>query len=194
MIIYRDEEIILSENNSIILPDSYRTLMIGNKIDQCTTRDIVSKIVQFNADDVNAVDRKPIRILINSNGGVVYDGFAIINAILSSKTHVITENIGQASSMAFPIFLAGHKRLVHPHSVFMYHGLAWGSYTDVANLERTTDELKRLTKMMDNIIINNTSITQDRLDEVKKLRIDWYIRAEEAVIWDIGEIMGSETV
>ena len=64
----------------------------------------------------------------------------------------------------------------------------------MANLERTTDELKRLTKMMDNIIINNTSITQDRLDEVKKLRIDWYISAEEAVIWDIGEIVGSEAV
>jgi len=64
----------------------------------------------------------------------------------------------------------------------------------VANLERTTDELKRLTKMMDNIIINNTSITQDRLDEVKKLRIDWYISAEEAVIWDIGEIVGGEAV
>ncbi|MBQ3441314.1 ATP-dependent Clp protease proteolytic subunit [Candidatus Saccharibacteria bacterium] len=84
---------------------------------------IVDSIIAFNREDRDILieERKPIRMYINSPGGDIIDGFAIVGAIKVSKTPIYTINVGQWSSMAFLIGITGHKRFSLPDMTFLMH-------------------------------------------------------------------------
>ncbi|MCQ2534308.1 MAG: ATP-dependent Clp protease proteolytic subunit [Clostridia bacterium] len=63
----------------------------------------------------------PIRVVINSPGGSVSDGFAIIDAMESSPCEIITMATGIAASMAAVILAAGNKRYATPRTEIMIH-------------------------------------------------------------------------
>lgn len=71
--------------------------------------DIVHHIIQYNRDDENipTENRKPIKLYVNSPGGDIYEGFALVDAIQLSKTPIYTYNVGTCASMAFLIYIAG---------------------------------------------------------------------------------------
>lgn len=63
-----------------------------------------------------------VRIIINSPGGRVDEGFALYDLLRSLEgVTVITEAIGQCSSIATAAFLAGSVREVHPHTTSLVH-------------------------------------------------------------------------
>jgi ATP-dependent Clp protease protease subunit len=64
---------------------------------------------------------KPIKILINSPGGQVTEGQAVVDAIISSRCQIITVAMGQALSASFDIWLAGDYRVVYPNTQLMMH-------------------------------------------------------------------------
>ncbi len=84
---------------------------------------IVDNIMAYNREDydIPVEERKPIRLYINSPGGDVNEGFAVISAIELSKTPVYTINIGTWYSMAFLIGISGHKRFSLPYMTFLMH-------------------------------------------------------------------------
>ena len=102
----------------IVSPEQYAVLPRG-----AATANILECIMDINRADtgIPVAERKPIVIYINSPGGSVVDGFAIIAAIEASKTPVVTVNIGEWSSMAFLIGIAGHLRLSLPNMTFLLH-------------------------------------------------------------------------
>lgn len=104
----------------------YLTTVIDDAIydfDMSKSTEIVDDIIAYNREDrdIPREERKPIRLYINSPGGDVRDGFAIVGAIRTSKTPVYTINIGQWSSMAFLIGITGHKRFSLPNMTFLMH-------------------------------------------------------------------------
>jgi ATP-dependent protease ClpP protease subunit len=63
-----------------------------------------------------------IRVIINSPGERVDEGFALYDLLRSLEgVTVITEAIGQCSSIATAAFLAGSVREVHPHATSLVH-------------------------------------------------------------------------
>ncbi|MDO5480810.1 MAG: ATP-dependent Clp protease proteolytic subunit [Candidatus Saccharibacteria bacterium] len=95
-----------------------------------TTSRLVEVIMDINrkdaADDIPPEKRTPIRLYINSPGGDITEGFALVSAIELSKTPVWTINIGQWCSMAFLIGISGHKRFSMPNMTFLMHeGMAF---------------------------------------------------------------------
>jgi ATP-dependent protease ClpP protease subunit len=63
-----------------------------------------------------------VRVIINSPGGRVDEGFALYDLLRSLEgVTVITEAIGQCSSIATAAFLAGSVREVHPHATSLVH-------------------------------------------------------------------------
>lgn len=99
-------------------PEDYNYLVYG-----MTASSIVEAIFEINEEDRNVPIKKraPIILYINSCGGSMVDGFAIISAIAASKTPVYTVNIGQWSSMAFLIGITGDKRYSLPNMTFLLH-------------------------------------------------------------------------
>ncbi|MEB5480806.1 ATP-dependent Clp protease proteolytic subunit [Shouchella clausii] len=160
-----------------------RNIILNEEIDSGLYEKVVMQIKRFNKEDEGKEisDRAPIKIFINSYGGIVYDGFAAVNAIVASKTPIYTYCDGYAMSMGLAIFVAGHKRYAYPFSNFMYHeisGIAIGKTTEV---EHQQMENKRLQAMYDSLLLEKTNITKAKLTRVKKNKLDWFFDSKEAL-------------
>lgn len=144
--------------------------------------DIVHHIIQYNRDDVDipVEKRKPIKLYINSPGGDIYEGFALIDAIQLSKTPVYTYNVGMCASMGFLIYIAGHQRFTLPHAMFLLHDGFNGSINSSSKFIDTAEFSKRYEKeVIKAYVIGQTTIAEKEYDE--HLRVEWYMLPNDAV-------------
>lgn len=116
---------------------------------------IVKWILYYNQQDnlnsIPVLERKPIKIFINSIGGYLDIAFAICDAILLSKTPVYGINIRECSSAAALIYAHCHKKFAYPHSFFLLHlgsggtiGTFQQSKAQMENWEMTIKEMKAM--------------------------------------------------
>ena len=104
-----------------------RDFLLSDRISQGAVKDIIKDIFEINFDDDEKEEiykdweRKPIQLFINSYGGSVYDGLALIDVIKRSKTPVHTVCIGSCMSMALWVWLSGAKRFVGESTTLMFH-------------------------------------------------------------------------
>ncbi len=169
-----------------------RVIILYDEIDDVSVVDTIRDIITINEDDDeeerkfisshNSVPtRKPIILEIQSGGGAVRDGFALIAAIEQSKTKVITRVNGYAFSMALTVFLAGHERHMSRHASLMYHQLSTGGYGTLKNSSDRIEISKELQEQIDNYILERTNWKRPKLSKIYKLQTDYYISSDEAL-------------
>lgn len=168
---------------------SFRKIMLTGEVDEVSAKEVVDAINLINHyDDERAartrknqqIEREPIQLIINSIGGSIYDGFAIVAAMDASDTPVHTQIWGQAMSMGFIIALCGEYRTMHKYATIMYHELSSTMSEKLEEQKRTMTELIRLQKMLDNIVLKKSKLKKAKLDEIKKMTADFYISADQA--------------
>lgn len=166
---------------------AYRNLVLSGEISEESAQNIIQHISDINEDDFRKEERLPIQLKINSIGGSMYDGFAIIGAIESSETPVYTYGYGAIMSMALPILVSGAKRFAHPLTTFMYHECldTFGHYEKVSILKENLEETERVMDIYDDYILSKTSLTKKQLDKVKKGKYDWYFDADDALEYKV---------
>lgn len=158
-----------------------RRLYINSEIDENIIEGVVYHILRYNRIDkgIEKEKRQPIIIYINSPGGVVTDGYSLIDAITTSITPVYTVNLGIAYSMGFLIFIAGEKRFSMPSATYLCHdgsSMALDSMSKLKDrIEFETGEMEQHTR---NYIINRTNITEDKY--LENYRREWYFYPHEA--------------
>lgn len=158
-----------------------RRLYINYVIDSDVVDEIVYHILRYNRldKDIPIEKRKPILLYVNTNGGSVPDGYALIDAVMTSKTPVYTINQGYCYSMGFLIFISGKKRFAMPNSTFLMHdgsSFAWDSTAKMK--DRVDFEAGQVEVHTKNYIIGQTKIDEKLYDE--KYRVEWYFYPEEA--------------
>lgn len=163
-----------------------RQIFLGD-VDDKSTVETLTLINKINAEDEkneaiykNYV-REPIILNINSYGGCVYDGFAIISAIESSVTPVTTRVLGKSMSMAFLITLFGDHRQAMQYSTLMLHDVSSAAWDKVEDMIDDVKEAKRLRAILKKMIIERTKITAEEFDEMIATRRDWTMSAKEAL-------------
>ena len=103
-----------------------RELLLSDRIAQNSVKYAIESIFDINEDDQQKEEvyknweRTPIKLYINSFGGSVYDGLALIDVIKRSKTPVHTICIGSCMSMGLWIWLAGSKRFIGKYSTYIW--------------------------------------------------------------------------
>jgi ATP-dependent Clp protease protease subunit len=97
-------------------------IWINGDIDNDVIETVVMKLLNFSQS--GKFDK--IVLFINSPGGIVSDGMAIVDTIAMIPTPVWTVNIGACYSMGLVTFLAGEKRFSMPFSSFMAHCMSYG--------------------------------------------------------------------
>lgn len=157
-----------------------RKLYLTSDIDDCVIDDIVSHILQYNADDKGkpVAERKPILLYCSSNGGNVDPGFELIDVILQSKTPVYTINLGFQYSMAFLIGLAGHKRYGSKNAKYLMHDGSNFVYNSGAKAQDQMEFNKRIEERVKEYVLKMTKITSEMYDA--QMRKEWYMFADEA--------------
>lgn len=165
-----------------------RTIILSSDIDGDTVYDIIERICYINdydddnEDTIKDYSRKPIKLIVNSFGGSVYDGFALIGVMENSKTPVHTYCYGSAMSMALLIFVSGHARFAHRLCTFMYHEcLDQPIYDKLTTLRENIEETKRIMQVYDEHLISKTLLKRSQLEKSKKAKFDWYMNPDTAL-------------
>lgn len=145
---------------------------------------LIDSIINYNRDDsVNNVapeKREPIIMYINSPGGDVSEGFALISVMELSKTPIYTVNMGNWCSMAFLIGIAGKKRLSLPNVKFLLHegySMAGGSVNkmqDQVEFESRFDET-----VVKKHVLSHSKMSESSYDKLK--RVELYMLPEDAL-------------
>lgn len=114
-------------------------------------------------------DFKPcIKLHINSYGGSIFAGLAILDTIRSLKCDLHTYIDGSAASAATIISIAGTKRFIGRNSMMLIHQLSTGSYGKFSELEDDMENNKRLMKMIKDIYKQYTKVPMKNIDEILK--------------------------
>lgn len=133
-----------------------------------------------------------ITLYINSPGGDVLSGMAVVDLIRMIKTPVKTICTGIAASMGAVIFLAGEKREMMPNSRLMIHDPSTGGSMEgmkPAEIEQQLNHLKKVQEMLAALIADRTGKSIEEVLEVTAS--DTYFDAKEAV--DFGLATGVVT-
>lgn len=143
--------------------------------------DAFEKLVYSPDSNSNNIPRKPIKLFINTVGGSVQDGFALISIIKTSKTPIHTYGLGSVISMGVPILAAGHKRFTYSNTQFMLHSVATMHEGTLPDLRISLVETEIIQKNLNNFIKNNSSMTDKDLDAIIDSGGDFYFTANDAL-------------
>lgn len=153
-----------------------RILFIGGPIDDHTANLIVAQLLFLASED----QKKDIQLYINSGGGSVTAGLAILDTMNFIKPDVSTVCVGMAASMASVLLSAGAKgkRFALPNSEVMIHQPWGGVQGQAADIEITARHILSTRDRLNKILSGNTG---QKLAKVEKdVDRDFFMTAEEA--------------
>jgi ATP-dependent Clp protease protease subunit len=161
-----------------------RIITLGD-IETEIVNDIIHSIYEINEEDVKKQTADPIKLIINSAGGEIYSGLALIDVINTSLTPIHTICHGSAMSMGLIVFVSGHHRTASPNATFMYHEAMYGLEGKTAYHRQEIKEANRIDKICDEYLLSRTKLTQKLLDNVKNTQAEWYFDAKTALKYDV---------
>lgn len=148
-----------------------RILFIDDVIDHDLANGIISQLMYLDS-----INNNEISIYINSPGGTVYDGLAILDVMDLVKSPIKTVCTGSAMSMAAIILLYGDTRVSTKRSTIMLHQMSTLVRGRLSDISIDYKEAKRLENILYEVIKEKTNIQ----DIDHKLLTDWYISPKEA--------------
>lgn len=146
----------------------HRTIILNQEVDDNVIEDAVLYIIRWNREDkdIPVEKREKIKIFINSVGGEIYSGQALIDAILASKTPVMGVGIGLVASAAYLAFLACDERVCTSNCVLLMHD---GNVTVSNSSRKAADTIRFFTDEMEKrgkeYILSRTNMTAEFYDD-----------------------------
>ena len=153
-------------------------IFMGTPVDDSIANLIIAQLLFLEAED----PEKDISIYINSPGGSITAGLAILDTMAFVKPDIVTICVGQAASMAAVLLAAGTKgkRFSLPNSRIMIHqpsmqGLA-GQATEIDIYAR---EILRMRETLNQLLAASTGQPVDRV--ARDVDRDYIMSAEQAL-------------
>lgn len=158
-----------------------RIIFLGEEVNEHTANLIVAQLLHLAYED----PKKDISLYINSPGGVVYDGLAIIDTMNFIKPDVQTIGIGMQASMGAILLAAGSKgkRFMLPNSRVMIHQPHGGTQGVMTDMEISLKEGIRTKELLVDLMTKYTGQKRDKIrDDMER---DYWMMADEAVKYGI---------
>lgn len=150
---------------------------LGEQIDDNVANSVVAQLLHLESSD----PEKDVSLYINSPGGSVTAGLAILDTMNFIKCDVSTICLGQCASMGAVLLAGGTKgkRLALPNSMILIHqpsGGAQGQQTEVAIV---ADFMLKTRQRLNKILAEQTGQDLDRIQADTER--DNYMTAEQAL-------------
>lgn len=165
----------------------YRIIYLFGEITDHLSSLIVMQLIYLNGED----STKPIMLYIQSYGGDLYSGLAIVDGIGSIKAPVYTVAIGCVASAGALILSVGAKVYATLYSTIMLHQPHGGAKGQTTDLTIQVDEMNKKKNITAGIMFNaieqrkkNPNLTFQKFSEM--LERDSYFTPNEAI--DLGLI------
>ena len=153
-----------------------RILFIGGQIEDHMANLVVAQLLFLDAED----SKKDIQLYINSPGGSISAGLAIIDTMNLVKADVSTVCVGMAASMGSVILSAGakKKRFALPNSEVMIHQPWGGIEGQATDIEITAKHILATRDRLNKMLAEATGQTLEKVS--KDVDRDFFMSAEEA--------------
>ncbi len=188
-------------NNSVLIPmvieqttrgersfDIYSRLLkeniifLGTPIDDQVANLLVAQILFLASEDPD----RDINIYINSPGGSITAGLAILDTMNLVEPDIVTYCIGQAASMAAVLLACGTKgkRFALPHSRIMIHQPSMNNIGGQAtDIDIYAKEILRMKEVMNGIMADATGKPIDKI--ARDTERDYILEAPQAIEYGI---------
>lgn len=153
-----------------------RIIFLGGPIDDNVANLVIAQLLFLDHED----SKKDINLYINSPGGSVTAGLAIIDTMNFIKSNVSTICVGIAASMGALILSAGEKgkRFALPNSEVMIHQVMGGAEGQASDIEINAKHILRTKENLNKILATNVG---KKVAEVEKdSDRDYWMTSDEA--------------
>ncbi|MGE5648056.1 MAG: ATP-dependent Clp protease proteolytic subunit [Acidobacteriota bacterium] len=153
-------------------------IFLGTPIDDTVANLVIAQMLFLAAED----PQRDISIYINSPGGSISAGLAILDTMRFVEPDIVTICVGQAASMAAVLLAAGAKgkRYSLPHSRILIHQPSMsGLAGQAADIDIYAKEILRMREMLNDILAESTGQTVERI--ARDVDRDYIMDAEQAV-------------
>lgn len=159
-----------------------RKIFLWGTVDDDSARDIVSKLLYLETSSPET----EITLFINSPGGIISSGMAIIDTMSLISSPVTTVCMGLAASMGSLLLAAGEKgsRYIFPNGKVMIHqpsvDFLYGQATD---LEIQTKQILKTRNLVATMLGKYCKRRKDSI--IKDMDRDYWMDAEESIKYGI---------
>lgn len=165
---YINPTIIEERTRNITAMDVFSKLLmnnivyIGDEVESDMANVITSQLLWLDSTTDEGV-----KVYINSPGGSVTDGLAIIDTMNFIHNKVATTCVGMAASMGAMILSSGDKgyRYAMPNSSILIHNLSSSTWGNIADMKIAVAFSDRLSNILAGMLAENTGHT---IDDIKK--------------------------
>lgn len=158
-----------------------RIVFLGEDVNEHTANLVVAQLLHLAYED----PKKDISLYINSPGGAVYDGLAIIDTMNFIKPDVQTIGIGMQASMGAVLLAAGAKgkRFMLPNSRVMIHQPHGGTQGVMTDMEISLKEGIRTKELLVDLMVKYTGQKRDKVRN--DMERDFWMTSDEAVKYGV---------
>lgn len=164
--------------------------LLFSEIDENSAKEIVEWILMANFAE--GEDRPSIlNLMINSPGGDLSAGFALVDVMRGSAIPIRTIGLGQIASAGLMIFLAGEKgqRVLTPNTSIMSHTFSSGIYAKQHELVAIRKEFDLThTRILDHYV-KCTSLSVAEIEDKLLTKSDVFLSAQEALELGVCDIV-----
>jgi ATP-dependent Clp protease protease subunit len=163
-------------------------LYLSGSIESGGVEALSRQIIELNLN--GALDC--IQLLVNSPGGEVSAGFALIDIMDWSRLPVYTTGLGMLGSMGLLVFMAGEKghRVLTERVSVLSHRYSWwcmGTHSELLARRKEEDLIHR--RILDHYLRHTGLASVEELQKTLLRDVDTWLTAREAVELGIADVV-----
>jgi len=158
-----------------------RIIFLGGGVNDEVANLVIAQMLFLQSED----PKKDISLYINSPGGVVTAGLAIVDTMRHIQPAVSTVCVGMAASMGAVLLAAGEKgkRFILPNAEVMIHQPSGGAEGMASDIEITAKQILKIRERLNKLLADMTGQTLKKIEEDADR--DYFMSAEEALKYGI---------
>lgn len=139
-----------------------RIIFLGGQVNDGMANTIIAQLLFLESED----PKKPISLYVNSPGGSVSAGLAIIDTMNHIKPKVSTVCVGMAASMGALILSSGEngQRFALPNAEIMIHQPLGGAQGQASDIEITAKNILKMKEKLNKMLAKNTGQTFKKVE------------------------------
>lgn len=145
--------------------ENTRIIILDGDVNEGSSLSVVMELLYYDSIDHN----KPIYLYLNSNGGSVTHGLAILDTIKHIKTPVYTVCCGICASMGAFLLSCGEKghRYALKHSrVLIHQPLMYSNYSSAvrqSSISRMAESFTKVREELEKIMAENSGVSLEKM-------------------------------
>lgn len=158
-----------------------RIVFLGEEVTDVSANLVIAQLLHLESQD----SEKDISLYINSPGGSVTAGLAILDTMNYIKCDVSTICLGECASMGAVLLSAGAKgkRYCLPNSMVLIHQPSGGAQGQQTEIQIVADFMRKTRDRLNNILASNTGQPLEVIE--RDTERDNYMTAEEALTYGL---------